>query len=352
MSRSFNILTGHYQDILGALKFPAAFYETQSQEMYVDEVKKDIERTPYFVTPSQLESHKKSLSRVPVGDLNYAQGNFDARIFSYIAIMNLNPALYMRLESELPHKTARFGYSYRDDDGVLCGVAMTYVEGSVFGKTEDVLNCAIIRNVAAAPKDRQVVFISSEELLVDAVASAPLFAKDFSKKVQDELKSAALFNAIKGVLACDKDSFRQAKVLQKFSSESILDQKIELILEKSTELRARGYDTAADEAKKLHKVLIDYKQDVYKGKLTCVEYVEKAKSAIKTVQQSGELRHHRGFLGQLFHKILVLLNVLTLGHVKIKATDSMQKINQVFFALKEIDDPLRVGASINNLGHS
>lgn len=109
-----------------------------------------------------------------------------------------------------------------------------------------------------------------------------------------------------------------------FDTTKAIDTNLKKIKEKSIELTSRGYPEASQATQKLYSALNDQKNSFIDKKIPIQEFIENCNTLIDTAQK-GELKNHRGFLGNIWNGILNALNFLTAGAVTIKPTDSIQK---------------------------
>lgn len=163
MTMTLKKIVGNYIQVVDALGLPKEFYGPQSKEKYQKDVSKDIPRTRLYIPNGNLEDYKKALNDTRGIDSPYTQGNFDGGVFSeqgfsLSKLCSDFPSEYQNEKSNLK-KTLRF--SYLDDNNVPCAFAMTMVKGIGEHKYKCFFNIALINNVNASPKDRDVIWLFS-----------------------------------------------------------------------------------------------------------------------------------------------------------------------------------------------
>lgn len=210
-------LTGNFIEILKAT-YPLMkqFYPTE--EDFVEnftaassapssQILKDANRDQFLSTNDRTYEEYVADWLAPSVSTAYNQGNANGAFFG-----NLLLTLYIQLAPHFEEqetakdapdrKTERLLYSQKDckqsiglsyfnDDGVLCGISIDYST-----LDPNLWMISLIRNTTAAPKDREVLLISSAEIF--ALGSKGLISANNSEKaILDFLKSKTLSQQIK-----------------------------------------------------------------------------------------------------------------------------------------------------------
>lgn len=177
-------LVGNYIDMLEAI-YPIMKTLYATEEVFINEyttlssdftsqVLKDLNRDQFCPTNDRTFEEYVSQWMDPSTSLAYNQGNATGAFFSLALQMyilqdprfeqNQAAGLLDRKENRLAyfHKDNKQNISlaYYDDDGITCGISLDYstIDPNLW-------SIALIRNTSAAPEDREMLLISSEELL-------------------------------------------------------------------------------------------------------------------------------------------------------------------------------------------
>lgn len=346
MSGLLRVFSGHYIATAHFLGLSSSFYQDTAPEEYHRAIGLDLDRTPYFLSQDKIQPHQMKLNAGTAHQLSYSQGDFDGRIFAEALFLSGPPQGF-----EL-HK---FGFSYEDDKGVLCGFAMVYgVEKSK--PKEPMMTLSIIRDVTASPKDRQVLFASSPGFLKKTEGSQGMKSAELFNLVQTTLQSEALFRTVKKVLTFDAAGFGFAKVLCESQRSQVHSDELSLslgmvrqmilgeehaaqlheILTMAHDLKKRGYKKASGEARQLYYNLNTLKQGFSQGKLPASAYINRCKACLERAQ-SGELQHHRGYFTAILDWIFAFLKKISFGLIQRQPTGSIKKLNQLFFSLETLE---------------
>lgn len=182
-------------------------YTTPSSELSI-QLLKDLNRDQFFPTNGRTIEEYVAHWMSPSTSAAYNQGNGTAAIFTLVLqtyILNNPRFTEHKAPNGLPPREDTLAYfasrknislCYFDDEGISCGISIDYSS-----LDPNLWSVAIIRNTTAEPKDREVLFLSSEELLapnenglIDA-NKAQKSIIDFmnSKALSQQLLSRALF---------------------------------------------------------------------------------------------------------------------------------------------------------------
>ncbi|MFZ4076515.1 MAG: hypothetical protein ACOYKA_00885 [Legionellaceae bacterium] len=346
MSSLLRVFSGNYIATANFLGLPPSFYQDTTPEEYHRMIGLDLDRTPYFVSQDKIKRHQMKLNAGTADHLSYSQGDFDGRLFAQTPFLSGAPEGF---------ELHRFGFSYEDDKGVLCGFAMVYgVEKSK--PKEPMITLSIIRDVTASPKDRQVLFASSPGFLKKTQGSQGMTPTELLNRVKTTLQSEALFRTVKKVLTCDASGLGFAKVLcESQQSQADWDElslshemvrqmilgeehaaQLGEILSMVHDLKKRGYKKASGEAHQLYYDLSTLKQRFSEGKLSAPVYISQSKTRLEQAQRS-ELKHHRGYFSAILDRIFAFLKKITFGLIQRQPTGSIKKINQLFFSYETFE---------------
>lgn len=101
--------------------------------------------------------------------------------------------------------------------------------------------------------------------------------------------------------------------------------------EKAEHLDKRGHSEAARLAMNLHANLKGEFKRLNETKTNPADVEQRCKLLIENASQT-ELKNHRGVFGKLWNAILRILNYITNGAIKVKPTDSIEKMNRLYNA--------------------
>ncbi|KTD09489.1 hypothetical protein [Legionella jamestowniensis] len=185
---NFKKYSGNYVEVIDKLipvfGFLTGYYEAQqTKETYLDALERDLNRTAYLSYKSSAEEMKQRLARTEGrkdSDLSYTQGNLTGAVFTINGMLKRLVESGPRAEAEGTKKGAygSIRLAYEDDAGVDCGLSIAYIrndpdleKGEPFVPVEErkhYLAVAIIKNITAAPKDREVIYITAPTPLADS----------------------------------------------------------------------------------------------------------------------------------------------------------------------------------------
>ncbi|MFJ1268444.1 hypothetical protein ACD661_07760 [Legionella lytica] len=211
-------LTGNFIDMLKAI-YPLSNTMYPSEEALVKEyttlsselstqLLKDLNRDQFFPTNGRTIEEYVAHWMSPSTSAAYNQGNGTGAIFMLMLQLYIlkSPRFTERKAAEgLPERTEILAYfasrknislCYFDDEGISCGISIDYST-----LDPNLWSVSIIRNTTAEPKDRDVLLLSSEELLdqkengLTDTNNAQKATIDFmnSKALSQQLMSSALF---------------------------------------------------------------------------------------------------------------------------------------------------------------
>lgn len=209
-------LTGNYIDMLKVL-YPvmSAFYTSEEAFVtnYITEssaisetLLKDLGRDKFLSTNDRTYEEFVAAWMTPSTSAAFNQGNLTSSFFSLM--LSLYVHVDPRFETQPTAKGApnrieeRIEYSYEnnkrdislgyfDDEGIPCGICINYST-----RDPNLWTISLIRNTNAEPKDREVLLISSAEILAlneDSLVNA----NNAEKAILDFLKSKMLSQQIK-----------------------------------------------------------------------------------------------------------------------------------------------------------
>ena len=213
-------LTGNYVEILSAMhpvmntSFPTeqALVDTfiaPSSELSI-QLLKDLERDQFLSTNGRSFDEFVATWMNPATSIAYSQGNINAAFFSLLLKMYMlqDPRFEEqktaqgapdrkneRLTYSRKDNLKNIGLGYFDDEGVACGISIDYS-----ALDPNLWTISIIRNTTAAPEEREVLLLSSAEILdrndgLVTTNNAQKAVLDFvkSKAVAQQIKDCGLF---------------------------------------------------------------------------------------------------------------------------------------------------------------
>lgn len=211
-------LTGNFIDMLKAI-YPVLNTMYPSEEALVKEyttlsselstqLLKDLNRDQFFPTNGRTIEEYVAHWMSPSTSAAYNQGNGTGAIFMLMLQLYIlqSPRFQERKAAQgLPERTDILAYfasrknislCYFDDEGISCGISIDYST-----LDPNLWSVSIIRNTTAEPKDRDVLLLSSEELLnqkedgLTDTNNAQKASIDFmnSTALSQQLISSALF---------------------------------------------------------------------------------------------------------------------------------------------------------------
>ena len=209
-------LTGNYIDMLKVL-YPVMSSFYTSEEAFVtnyitassaisETLLKDLGRDKFLSTNDRTYEEFVAAWMTPSTSAAYNQGNLTSSFFSLM--LSLYVEVDPRFETQPTAKGApnrieeRIEYSHKnnkrdislgyfDDEGIPCGICINYST-----RDPNLWTISLIRNTNAEPKDREVLLISSAEILAlneDSLVNA----NNAEKAILDFLKSKMLSQQIK-----------------------------------------------------------------------------------------------------------------------------------------------------------
>lgn len=209
-------LTGNYIDMLKVL-YPVMSSFYTSEEAFVtnyitassaisETLLKDLGRDKFLSTNDRTYEEFVAAWMTPSTSAAYNQGNLTSSFFSLMLSLYIN--VDPRFETQPTAKGApnrieeRIEYSHKnnnryislgyfDDEGIPCGICINYST-----RDPNLWTISLIRNTNAEPKDREVLLISSAEILAlneDSLVNA----NNAEKAILDFLKSKMLSQQIK-----------------------------------------------------------------------------------------------------------------------------------------------------------
>jgi|GEM_PF-6243680 len=214
-------VTGNYIKVVNDLGLPADFYKNNTIEQYRNQVKVDLQRTRAVSSQFTDEQIKKRLEKTDhlyddatselldeEKPLSYTQGNFDARPFPdiHLTLRYIQRVLEGLEEDTSPPKISSISFSYIDDEGKLCGLAIASLKDSSDDTTPVEKKplrfaLAVIRNTTEAPADREVTYYSHPELLSENTRGkgADLDEKSFSTDLAQTINSTQINRLLTGL---------------------------------------------------------------------------------------------------------------------------------------------------------
>jgi hypothetical protein len=172
-------------------------YTTPSSELSI-QLLKDLNRDQFFPTNGRTIEEYVAHWMSPSTSAAYNQGNGTAAIFTLVLqtyILNNPRFTEHKAPNGLPPREDTLTYfasrknislCYFDDEGISCGISIDYSNID-----PNLWSVAVIRNTTAEPKDREVLFLSSEELLAPN-ENGLIDANKAQKAIIDFMNSKAL----------------------------------------------------------------------------------------------------------------------------------------------------------------
>lgn len=122
------VFRGSYVELSERLEQSSITGKLSSQEDYVRDILKDIDRQSYCNPHGHIDQIKAQLldTGTMQGAFSYIQGNWDARIFSANLYVQTRQFQDAPLPSDDTHGFGSFGIAYLNDAGVPCGFSVSY----------------------------------------------------------------------------------------------------------------------------------------------------------------------------------------------------------------------------------
>ena len=117
-----------------------------------------------------------------------------------------------------------------------------------------------------------------------------------------------------------------------------LQQHIQAIEQKATELTKRGYANTAIEAKNLSTGLKEQMRTFASGTIKLAEFNKNCVELV-TESEKSSLKDHRNIFGKILNGILTALKAITFSAVSVKPTDAIKKTQQIKDSLQKIKEP-------------